>query len=125
MCHSGVVDGYWEYRLKPWDMAAGALIVQEAGGRLTTTDGAPFTVFARSVLATNQGLYNQVRMIFFKTLLEHVPASPPSLGTYIMEPSYVKVWMARTSSGALLAPTTEHVITLRFCFLRASSGLCT
>ena len=34
-CHPGVVDGYWEYRLKPWDMAAGVIIAQEAGAMIT------------------------------------------------------------------------------------------
>lgn len=34
-CHAGVVDGYWEYRLKPWDMAAGVIIAQEAGAKIT------------------------------------------------------------------------------------------
>lgn len=36
---SGVVDGYWEYRLKPWDMAAGIVIAQEAGATITTMVG--------------------------------------------------------------------------------------
>jgi myo-inositol-1(or 4)-monophosphatase len=36
---AGWLDGYWEYKLKPWDIAAGALIVQEAGGMVTDTDG--------------------------------------------------------------------------------------
>ena len=38
---AGWLDGYWEYRLKPWDAAAGILIVQEAGGRVTTLAGKP------------------------------------------------------------------------------------
>ena len=48
-----MLDGYWEYRLKPWDVCAGALIVEEAGGAVTTTDGLAFSPFARSILATN------------------------------------------------------------------------
>ncbi|KAE8656198.1 Phosphatase IMPL1 [Hibiscus syriacus] len=41
MCHValGVAEAYWEYRLKPWDMAAGVLIVEEAGGAVTRMDG--------------------------------------------------------------------------------------
>lgn len=49
---SGRVDGYWEAMLKPWDCAAGALIVEEAGGRVTSLDGdenfmkPPFSILA-------------------------------------------------------------------------------
>ena len=45
--NEGVSDGYWEYRLKPWDCAAGVLMVQEAGGTVTTMTGDPYTVFHR------------------------------------------------------------------------------
>jgi Inositol monophosphatase family len=55
----GIVDGYWEYRLKPWDVCAGVLIVEEAGGRVATMDGNAYSVFSRSVLATNDALYTQ------------------------------------------------------------------
>lgn len=55
MCHValGVADAYWEYRLKPWDMAAGVLMVEEAGGAVTRMDGGKFCVFDRSVLVSN------------------------------------------------------------------------
>lgn len=62
MCHVslGLVDGYWEYQLKPWDMAAGALILKEAGGRVTKGDGSPFTIFSKSVIASNSALHEQI-----------------------------------------------------------------
>nr|AEM89399.1 inositol monophosphatase [Chlamydomonas reinhardtii] len=62
LCHlsMGVVDGYWEYRLKPWDMAAGIVIAQEAGATITTMDGRPFSVFERSMLASNTLLHQQI-----------------------------------------------------------------
>lgn len=41
---AGIADGYWEYRLKPWDVAAGVLIAEEAGARVTTMSGEPFSV---------------------------------------------------------------------------------
>jgi myo-inositol-1(or 4)-monophosphatase len=50
---AGRFDGFWEQKLQPWDVAAGALIVQEAGGRVTTASGAPFHSSLGSVLATN------------------------------------------------------------------------
>ncbi|XP_073130677.1 phosphatase IMPL1, chloroplastic isoform X2 [Henckelia pumila] len=55
MCHValGIVEAYWEYRLKPWDMAAGVLIVEEAGGTVSCMDGCNFSVFDRSVLVSN------------------------------------------------------------------------
>ncbi len=60
LCHiaCGRLDGYWELDLEPWDMAAGALIVQEAGGMVTQVNGAPFSHLQRSVLASN-GLVHQ------------------------------------------------------------------
>lgn len=39
---AGRFDGYWEYKTYPWDVAAGALLVREAGGRVTAINGAPF-----------------------------------------------------------------------------------
>ncbi|HEX4622682.1 MAG TPA: inositol monophosphatase family protein [Myxococcaceae bacterium] len=47
----GRFDGFWEFRLKPWDIAAGALLVSEAGGTVTRIDGAPFEVAVGDVLA--------------------------------------------------------------------------
>jgi myo-inositol-1(or 4)-monophosphatase len=49
----GRLDGYWEHLVKPWDIAAGALIVLEAGGAVTATDGSAFKVDAGQVLASN------------------------------------------------------------------------
>ncbi|GJP48377.1 hypothetical protein CLOM_g7670 [Closterium sp. NIES-68] len=62
MCHValGVVDAFWEFRLKPWDMAAGVLIAEEAGARVTCMDGGDFSVFDRSVLITNGPLHHQM-----------------------------------------------------------------
>ena len=44
MVADGTFDGYWEMKLNPWDWAAGATLVQEAGGRLSRYDGSPFDV---------------------------------------------------------------------------------
>ncbi|GLT59138.1 hypothetical protein SLA2020_319750 [Shorea laevis] len=62
MCHValGIVESYWEYRLKPWDMAAGVLIVEEAGGTVTRMDGGKFCVFDRSVLVSNGVLHSKL-----------------------------------------------------------------
>ncbi|PSS02621.1 Phosphatase [Actinidia chinensis var. chinensis] len=59
MCHValGIVEAYWEYYLKPWDMAAGVLIVEEAGGVVSCMDGGKYCVFDRSVLVSNGVLH--------------------------------------------------------------------
>jgi myo-inositol-1(or 4)-monophosphatase len=51
------MDGFWESDLKPWDIAAGALIVAEAGGRVTRLSGEPFASRGGDVLATNGHLH--------------------------------------------------------------------
>jgi myo-inositol-1(or 4)-monophosphatase len=53
----GRFDAYWEHVVKPWDVAAGSLLVCEAGGRMSATDGSPFSVDGGQVLATNQPLH--------------------------------------------------------------------
>jgi myo-inositol-1(or 4)-monophosphatase len=58
----GWFDGYWERRLKPWDVGAGAVLVTEAGGRVTDTRGAGFTPSRGDVLASN-GAIHEVMLI--------------------------------------------------------------
>lgn len=62
LCYTacGRFDGFWERKLQPWDIAAGALIVEEAGGMVTTVDGAAFSSRAGSVLATNGRIHAQM-----------------------------------------------------------------
>lgn len=55
---AGRMDGFWESDLKPWDIAAGALIVAEAGGRVSNMDGEPFSSRGRHVLATNGAIHD-------------------------------------------------------------------
>lgn len=49
----GRFDGFWEYNLSPWDVAAGYLIVSEAGGRVTNFEGDAYSVYDKQTLATN------------------------------------------------------------------------
>ena len=57
---AGRFDGFWEDRLKPWDVAAGALIVAEAGGTVTGLDGAPFDVRRGHLACANPVLQPQI-----------------------------------------------------------------
>jgi len=50
---AGRLDGFWEEDLKPWDTAAGLVIVREAGGRLTTFSGEPYTPYMPTMVASN------------------------------------------------------------------------
>ena len=50
---SGRFDGFWEFNLNPWDTAAGVLIVEEAGGKVTRFDGSPFEINSSETLASN------------------------------------------------------------------------
>ena len=54
------MDGFWDKNLKPWDVAAGALIAAEAGGVVTALDGGAFDAFAGSVLASNGRLHQEI-----------------------------------------------------------------
>jgi myo-inositol-1(or 4)-monophosphatase len=62
LCHvaAGRLDGYWESGLEIWDMAAGALIVKEAGGFITLKSGDPFDPSRGNVLASNRHLHAQM-----------------------------------------------------------------
>ncbi|TGN17122.1 inositol monophosphatase family protein [Leptospira idonii] len=67
----GKFDGYYELGLKPWDMAAAGLIVQEAGGMVTTMDGNDFNVYTPSILATN-GLLHEFLLNEFEGHINRV-----------------------------------------------------
>ena len=58
---AGRFDGFWEEGLKPWDVAAGALIIEEAGGRLSNYLGEPLDIFTPPVVASN-GLIHEAMM---------------------------------------------------------------
>lgn len=57
---AGKFDGYWEMKLKPWDIAAGTLICEEAGGLVTNWSGGPLDLFRGEVLASNRFLHDSM-----------------------------------------------------------------
>lgn len=57
---SGKFDGFWEVILHPWDVAAGKIIVEEAGGKLTHYDGSDYKVSTSSMVATNNKIHEDL-----------------------------------------------------------------
>ena len=57
---SGRFDGFWELGLKPWDMAAGLVLVREAGGFVTEPDGSGDPRSSGNVVAANQHLHSRL-----------------------------------------------------------------
>ncbi len=67
----GRLDGFWEFNLNPWDTSAGALLVTEAGGSITTFDGSPFRLDSKEVLATNGLLHEELVTLFKQMFAGH------------------------------------------------------
>jgi myo-inositol-1(or 4)-monophosphatase len=57
---AGRLDGFWEIGLNPWDVAAGNLIVQEAGGTVTAADGSPYRLGEPTLVASNGHLHGKL-----------------------------------------------------------------
>lgn len=57
---NGVFDGFWEVHLNPWDICAGKLIVEEAGGKVTDFNGNPISIFNKTILSTNGKIHNSM-----------------------------------------------------------------
>ncbi len=60
---AGVFDAFWEFDLKPWDVAAGAVLITEAGGRVTGIEGGPLDLDAGSILASNGIVHDEMRAL--------------------------------------------------------------
>jgi myo-inositol-1(or 4)-monophosphatase len=56
----GRADAFWEFGLKPWDVAAGALLIEEAGGHVSNMDGAPLDLVAGQIVASNGRIHEPV-----------------------------------------------------------------
>ena len=57
---AGRFDGFWEMKLHPWDMAAGALIVTEAGGRMSDFKGGVFSIYGQEMVASNGLIHGEM-----------------------------------------------------------------
>ncbi len=59
----GRFDGFWEEGLNPWDVAAGKLFIEEAGGKITYYDGAPFSVYTPPICASNTLIHAEMLQV--------------------------------------------------------------
>lgn len=57
---NGVFEGFWEVHLNPWDICAGKLIVEEAGGKVTDFNGNPISIFNKTILSTNGKIHSKM-----------------------------------------------------------------
>jgi len=75
---SGRFDGFWEFNLNPWDTAAGVLMVEEAGGKVTDFSGGAFQIASRETVASNglvhDALLHEFQEIFAGRGLEELPS---------------------------------------------------
>lgn len=77
---AGRLDFFWEFGLKPWDMAAGILLVQEAGGRVTDMEGRPHSLTGSEHLVADNGLlHDQIIEIFGEIALGRERVSMPPM----------------------------------------------
>ncbi|HEV2290049.1 MAG TPA: inositol monophosphatase family protein [Candidatus Acidoferrales bacterium] len=74
----GHFDGFWEFGLKPWDTAAGILLVQEAGGVVSDFSGRPYTPGGREILASNGLVHEEMRELACK-----IAAKKSDEGTFV------------------------------------------
>jgi len=63
-------DGFWEFGLKAWDVAAGSLIVEEAGGRVTNMDGTPLDLDGAQILASNGRIHDEMLQVIAEAMPE-------------------------------------------------------
>ena len=73
---AGRFEGYWETSLNPWDMAAGVLLVREAGGVVTDFAGGPVDIYRRHLLATNGRIHEASLRILARGLSSGAAVTP-------------------------------------------------
>lgn len=70
LCYVGAgrFDGFWEVKLNPWDMAAGAVILREAGGMVTDFNGAPLSIYGQELVASNRKIHQSMLAVLREDL---------------------------------------------------------
>jgi myo-inositol-1(or 4)-monophosphatase len=79
---AGRYDAYWEFNLNPWDTAAGVLLVEEAGGKVTNFTGGPFNIDSREVLGSNTLLHDELLKEFQAIIAGRVEGLPAVAETF-------------------------------------------
>lgn len=69
----GRYEGFWELNLFPWDVAAGSLILSEAGGKLSGFSGNPFTIYDKEIAATNGAIHDVLVAVLSKKEVKRTP----------------------------------------------------
>lgn len=77
----GRLDLFWEFSLNPWDMAAGVLLIREAGGAVTDMHGRPFNLRGKHVLADNGSVHRETVELFAKIYRGEFPVSLPEVSS--------------------------------------------
>ncbi len=70
----GRFDGFWEFGLNPWDTAAGVLLVQEAGGKISDLEGQPYELGGKSILASNGLIHEEMLHLALEIAQRGTPA---------------------------------------------------
>ena len=78
----GRLDGFWEFGLNSWDMAAGKLILEESSGCVTDMHGAPHTLSSHTLLATNTHIHTPTLALFDDVFSDRSPYSIPQVSLY-------------------------------------------
>ena len=68
----GHFDGFYEYSLNPWDVAAGAFIVQQAGGKICDFSGGDDFIFGKEIIASNDGVFTELKQTIKKHMKDEV-----------------------------------------------------
>jgi myo-inositol-1(or 4)-monophosphatase len=79
---AGRYDAYWEFNLNAWDTAAGVLLVEEAGGKVTNFTGGPFNIDSREVLGSNTLLHDELLKEFQAIIAGRVEGLPKVAETF-------------------------------------------
>jgi myo-inositol-1(or 4)-monophosphatase len=68
LCYTAIgrCDGFWEMDLHPWDTAAGLVILEEAGGRVTDFAGKPFSIYGKQIVASNRKIHDEMIAVLSK-----------------------------------------------------------
>lgn len=75
---AGRFDGFWEVKLNPWDMAAGAVILREAGGTVTNFEGRPLTIYGQELVASNGLIHSAMLDVLREDPHPRSARKPPS-----------------------------------------------